>query len=606
MRIQSYEPNQVGVQESKGGHLDVRVPQENLASGLSQGIGDAATAIKQGVDEANRLRRTSLANDVLDLQSKLEQEATGIKGQDAADPARNNGKSLAEVYAGKFDEGTAKLLEKSGLSGEARAAALEDIRAVRRGMSEKIDGHTRTQLDKWKSSTYTDNIDKLSSAIQGLATMPAGPARDAMFEAYTSTVVATASAEAKRVGVDPAAAASAAKSMASSVLINTLLASEKDIDAKQVFDKAVASGALGTKDRAQLEPVINEQSSAAEGQRAATAAFEKFKLGTLSQVDATKEFASLPPKVARSAEQWFGHLVTTDNRQKDKQVEALADSVFNMHLGGTPSSRIASSNAFAQLKALSGSTADQVLQRFKSEERSDRAEREGREPGFADLMKDLDARISLNNIITSEPLLKWDESKLRMEAAKLGKKYGPELIKVWGAAKANPGKWSANMKDITDTLKGSEAYVNKKGQLTPDGAQLAIRIHQSLNERDASTGRVVHPSQEDVVAFTQRMAQQHTLTKGINMNVSDMTVVDAPKLLDADPKIIVGNGSEGKFLDKLWAAIPQPDKTRLWNQITSRPEWQRLPPAAKAATNNMVLRAWVRDYEAGKVKLSED
>lgn len=220
-------------------------------------------------------------------------------------------------------------------------------------------------------------------------------------------------------------------------------------------------------------------------------------------------------------------------------------------------------------------------------------------------MREVDTQVAFNKIVTEEPILTWSDDKLRTEAAKLGKKWGSQLVKVWGTAKANPGKWSASMQDITNTLKTMEAYT-KKGKLTEDGARLAVRIREALDDRDSATGKVVHPSQEDVVSFTQRMAQQHTLRKGVNMTTDSLSVVEAPRLLDEDRSLVVGSGREPKFLEKLWAAIPQQDKSRLWNQITSNPSWQSLSKEAKAATNNMVLRAWVREYEAGKVKLQED
>lgn len=220
-------------------------------------------------------------------------------------------------------------------------------------------------------------------------------------------------------------------------------------------------------------------------------------------------------------------------------------------------------------------------------------------------MREADTQVAFNKIVTEEPILTWSDDKLKTEAAKLGKKWGSQLIKVWGEAKANPGKWSASMQDITNTLKTMTAYT-KKGKLTEDGARLAVRIREALDERDSATGKVVHPSQEDVVSFTQRMAQQHTLRKGINMSVDGMTVADAPKLLPKDYSVIVGSGREPKFLQKLWAAIPQSDKNKIYNALVSDPRWRALPEYRRRGINNDILKAWARDYESGLVKLADD
>ena len=606
MRIGSYEPNQVAVQESKGGHLDVRVPQENLGTGIAQGVADIASAVQKGTAEADRLRRTSAVNDHLDLLEKLKEEGLSKMGQDAADPARNGGKSLAEVMEEKFDAESAKLLAKSPMSSDARAAFDEDRRGMRRQLSVVMSGHAHDQLNVWKSGVYSDNFDKMAGAVQGLASMPPSPARDALHETYTASMVALATEEAKRTGKDPDAAARAARSTSNVLLINTLLASGKDIAAKATFDKAVADGALTAQDTEKLKPVVESQSSAGEGQRAAVEAFDKVQSGSMSEVDAVKGMTSkLDPKAAEHAVQWFNQLRSQEHARKQRTVGDLADKVFNMRLGGASTASIAGSNHFARLKVEDGTTAFRILDQLRNDDRIAQARLEGREPGFADLMREVDTQVAFNRIVTEEPILTWSDDKLKTEAAKLGKKWGSQLVKVWGAAKANPGKWSASMQDITNTLKTMEAYT-KKGKLTEDGARLAVRIREALDDRDSATGKVVHPSQEDVVSFTQRMAQQHTLRKGVNMTTDSLSVVEAPRLLDDDRSIVVGSGREPKFLEKLWAAIPQQDKSRLWNQITSNPSWQSLSKEAKAATNNMVLRAWVREYEAGKVKLQED
>ena len=606
MRIGTYEPNQVAVQESKGGHLDVRVPQENLGTGIAQGVADIASAVQKGTAEADRLRRTSAVNDHLDLLEKLKEEGLAKMGQDAADPARNGGKSLAEVMAEKFDAESAKLLAKSPMSRDARAAFNEDYRGMRRQLAVVMSGHAHDQLNVWKSGVYSDNFDKMAGAVQGLASMPPSPARDALHETYTASMVALATEEAKRTGKDPDAAARAARSTSNVLLVNTLLAGGKDIAAKATFDKAVADGALTAQDTEKLKPVVESQSSAGEGQRAAVEAFDKVQSGSMSEVDAVKGMTSkLDPKAAEHAVQWFNQLRSQEHTRKQRVVGDLADKVFNMRLGGASTASIAGSNHFARLKVEDGTTAFRILDQLRNDDRIAQARLEGREPGFADLMREVDTQVAFNKIVTEEPILTWSDDKLKTEAAKLGKKWGSQLIKVWGTAKANPGKWSASMQDITNTLKTMEAYT-KKGKLTEDGARLAVRIREALDDRDSATGKVVHPSQEDVVSFTQRMAQQHTLRKGVNMTTDSLSVVEAPRLLDDDRSIVVGSGREPKFLEKLWAAIPQQDKSRLWNQITSNPSWQSLSKEAKAATNNMVLRAWVREYEAGKVKLQED
>ena len=606
MRIGTYEPNQVALQESKGGHLDVRVPQENLGTGIAQGVSDIASAVQKGTAEADRLRRTSAVNDHLDLLEKLKEEGLAKMGQDAADPARNGGKSLAEVMAEKFDAESAKLLAKSPMSRDARAAFAEDYRGMRRQLEVVMSGHAHDQLNVWKSGVYSDNFDKMAGAVQSLASMPPSPARDALHETYTASMVALATEEAKRTGKDPDAAARAARSTSNVLLVNTLLASGKDIAAKATFDKAVADGALTAQDTEKLKPVVESQSSAGEGQRAAVEAFDKVQSGSMSEVDAVKGMTSkLDPKAAEHAVQWFNQLRSQEHTRKQRVIGDLADSVFNMRLGGASTAAIVGSNQFARLKAEDASTAFRIRDQFANDDRIEQARREGREPGFADLMREVDTQVAFNKIVTEEPILTWSDDKLKTEAAKLGKKWGSQLIKVWGEAKASPGKWSASMQDITNTLKTMEAYT-KKGKLTEDGARLAVRIREALDDRDSATGKVVHPSQEDVVSFTQRMAQQHTLRKGVNMTTDSLSVVEAPRLLDEDRSLVVGSGREPKFLEKLWAAIPQQDKSRLWNQITSNPSWQSLSKEAKAATNNMVLRAWVREYEAGKVKLQED
>lgn len=606
MRIGTYEPNQVAVQESKGGHLDVRVPQENLGTGIAQGVADIASAVQKGTAEADRLRRTSAVNDHLDLLEKLKEEGLAKMGQDAADPARNGGKSLAEVMAEKFDSESAKLLAKSPMSRDARAAFNEDYRGMRRQLAVVMSGHAHDQLNVWKSGVYSDNFDKMAGAVQSLASMPPSPARDALHETYTASMVALAAEEAKRTGKDPDAAARAARSTSHVLMVNTLLASGKDIAAKATFDKAVADGALTAQDTEKLKPVVESQSSAGEGQRAAVEAFDKVQSGSMSEVDAVKGMTSkLGPKAAEHAVQWFNQLRSQEHARKQRTVGDLADKVFNMRLGGASTASIAGSNHFARLKVEDGTTAFRILDQLRNDDRIAQARLEGREPGFADLMREVDTQVAFNKIVTEEPILTWSDDKLKTEAAKLGKKWGSQLVKVWGTAKANPGKWSASMQDITNTLKTMEAYT-KKGKLTEDGARLAVRIREALDDRDSATGKVVHPSQEDVVSFTQRMAQQHTLRKGVNMTTDSLSVVEAPRLLDDDRSIVVGSGREPKFLEKLWAAIPQQDKSRLWNQITSNPSWQSLSKEAKAATNNMVLRAWVREYEAGKVKLQED
>ena len=606
MRIGAYEPNQVAVQESKGGHLDVRVPQENLGTGIAQGVADIASAVQKGTAEADRLRRTSAVNDHLDLLEKLKEEGLSKMGQDAADPSRNGGKSLAEVMVEKFDAESAKLLAKSPMSRGAREAFNEDYRGMRRQLAVVMSVHAHDQLNVWKSGVYSDNFDKMAGAVQGLASMPPSPARDALHETYTASMVALATEEAKRTGKDPDAAARAARSTSNVLLVNTLLASGKDIAAKATFDKAVADGALTAQDTEKLKPVVESQSSAGEGQRAAVEAFDKVQSGSMSEVDAVKGMTSkLGPKAAEHAVQWFNQLRSQERTRKQRTVGDLADKVFNMRLGGASTASIEGSNHFARLKVEDGTTAFRILDQLRNDDRIAQARLEGREPGFADLMREVDTQVAFNKIVTEEPILTWSDDKLKTEAAKLGKKWGSQLIKVWGTAKANPGRWSASMQDITNTLKTMPAYT-KKGKLTEDGARLAVRIREALDDRDSATGKVVHPSQEDVVSFTQRMAQQHTLRKGVNMTTDSLSVVEAPRLLDDDRSIVVGSGREPKFLEKLWAAIPQQDKSRLWNQITSNPSWQSLSKEAKAATNNMVLRAWVREYEAGKVKLQED
>lgn len=606
MRIGTYEPNQVAVQESKGGHLDVRVPQENLGTGIAQGVADIASAVQKGTAEADRLRRTSAVNDHLDLLEKLKEEGLAKMGQDAADPARNGGKSLAEVMAEKFDAESAKLLAKSPMSRDARAAFNEDYRGMRRQLAVVMSGHAHDQLNVWKSGVYSDNFDKMAGAVQGLASMPPSPARDALHETYTASMVALATEEAKRTGKDPDAAARAARSTSHVLLVNTLLASGKDIAAKATFDKAVADGALTAQDTEKLKPVVESQSSAGEGQRAAVEAFDRVQSGSMSEVDAVKGMTSkLDPKAAEHAVQWFNQLRSQEHTRKQRVVGDLADKVFNMRLGGASTASIAGSNHFARLKVEDGTTAFRILDQLRNDDRIAQARLEGREPGFADLMREVDTQVAFNKIVTEEPILTWSDDKLKTEAAKLGKKWGSQLIKVWGEAKANPRKWPESMQDITNTLKTMPAYT-KKGKLTQDGARLAVRIREALDERDSATGKVVHPSQEDVVSFTQRMAQQHTLTKGINMSVDEMTVVDAPKLLPEDYSVIVGSGREPKFLQKLWAAIPQSDKNKIYNALVSDPRWMALPEYRRRGINNDILKAWARDYESGLVKLADD
>ena len=607
MRIQSYDPNQVAVQESKGGHLDVRVPQENLGTGLAQGISDAATAINKGVQEANRLRSTSAVNDVLDLTNKLQQQATAIKGQDASDPGRNGGKSLSEVYGAQFDEAVAKIVDGSKMNADTKAAVAEHVREIRRGFVEQIDNHTKRELDTWKTSVYSGNVNKLAVAIQGLQTMPAGPVRDGMLSAYSAAMESTAAEEAKRKGLDPAAAAAAAKSTSVSVLVNTLMANDKGVDAKQVFDAAKTAGALSAADIDKLEPVVNAQADAARGQAAGVAMFNRVKSGELDEVTGLKELAKLEPKAYAHAAQMFGHLNDVQKNQDRTMAGKLADSVFNMRNGeGKSTAYIRGSSTFIRLMQADGTLADSVLRTMRAEDRAAAALARGEEGGFSTMVTDMENQVKLNKIVTEEPILNWSREELMRNALPLGKKFGGQLIAIYGQAKASPGKWAASMKDITGALALNAAYVGKNGKLTPEGAQLAVKVKDALDDRDNATGKVVHPSPEDVVAFTQRMSQQHILTKGRNLTTDVLSIVEAPKLLDADKSIVVGGGNEPKFINKLWAAIPQPDKVRLWNKITARPEWQGLSKEQRAATNNMVLRAWVREYEAGQVKLLED